>query len=226
MSDGPVYRTERQEARFFVYKMTNDSGAAPCVEGRVLSLAICKPQIRKSARVGDIIFGFAAKSLHPDNRLIYVAKVTEVVPDGRYYKDQRFKGRKDRIYAYRDGGYVRRNNALFHARPEDLVHDLGAGPGHAAAVVLLSGEFRYFGGSGTNGYKARPPLRALVEGFGRGHRVNHDPDVLKELQRLKRNLWATTRAGKSGRPTTPPKPRACHRGGSSVIVCRQLPSAR
>src|SRR5437899_1016143 len=102
--------------------MTTDSGAAPCVQSKLLSLAICKPEIRKSAKVGDILFGFAAKSLHTDNRIIYIAKITEVIADGRYYRDTLFRGRPDRIYAYRDGRYVRRRYARFHDRPDDLAH--------------------------------------------------------------------------------------------------------
>ncbi len=42
----------------YVYKMTADNGGAPCVHRRLLSLAICKPKIRKAANRGDLIFGF------------------------------------------------------------------------------------------------------------------------------------------------------------------------
>jgi Nucleotide modification associated domain 2 len=47
----------------YYYKLTNDDGGAPCVQGDLLSLAICKPMIRSTARPGDLIFGFAANSL-------------------------------------------------------------------------------------------------------------------------------------------------------------------
>lgn len=61
----------------YFYKLTVDDGGAPCVEKGLLSLAICKPMIRSSAQIGDIIVGFAANSLHSDNRLIYIAEVTD-----------------------------------------------------------------------------------------------------------------------------------------------------
>jgi hypothetical protein len=71
--------------RIYFYKLTADNGGAPCVEDGLLSLAICKPAIRSTARCGDVIFGFAANSLHPDNRLIYIARVTEKSKDGLYF---------------------------------------------------------------------------------------------------------------------------------------------
>lgn len=73
--------------KYYIYKMECDDGGAPCVSDGLLSLAICKPKIRSSAQVGDVIFGFAANSLRgrvPDNGLIYVAKISEKVCGERY----------------------------------------------------------------------------------------------------------------------------------------------
>jgi Nucleotide modification associated domain 2 len=44
----------------YFYKLTADNGGAPCVRHGLLSLAICKPMIRKTAEEGDLTFGFAA----------------------------------------------------------------------------------------------------------------------------------------------------------------------
>ena len=74
-------------ANIYFYKLTSDDGGAPCVTGDLLSLAICKPMIRSTAEMGDLIFGFVADSLHKDNRLIYVACVTRKLCEGKYYKD-------------------------------------------------------------------------------------------------------------------------------------------
>ena len=60
----------------FMYKLTTDNGGAPCVENELLSLCICKPKIRMSAKVGDWIIGMGGKSVNDlRNRLIYLAKV-------------------------------------------------------------------------------------------------------------------------------------------------------
>ena len=56
-----------------VYKMMTHNGGAPCVHDDLLSLAICKPKIRKAAPIGSLIFGFG-KAL--GGRLIYTARVT------------------------------------------------------------------------------------------------------------------------------------------------------
>jgi hypothetical protein len=61
--------------RQYLYKLTVDNGGAPCVQDGLLSLAICKPMIRSTARINDWLFGFAGKSLHPDQRLIFIARV-------------------------------------------------------------------------------------------------------------------------------------------------------
>jgi Nucleotide modification associated domain 2 len=63
--------------KFYLYKMTVDNGGAPCVQDRILSLAICKPRIRSSAlkeAEEAILLGFAAKQLRSDNRLILYRK--------------------------------------------------------------------------------------------------------------------------------------------------------
>ena len=62
-------------ARIYFYKLTADSGTAPCIQNGLLSLAICKPMVRSGANIDDFIFGFAANSLHRDNRWIYAARV-------------------------------------------------------------------------------------------------------------------------------------------------------
>jgi len=92
---------ESDRVSLFVYRLTTDDGGAPCVVNGLLSLAICKPMIRKKAKPGDLIFGFAANSLHSDNRLIYVARVAKAIPGGDYYRQRQYAGRPDRIYKWR-----------------------------------------------------------------------------------------------------------------------------
>ena len=108
----------------YFYKLTADSGGAPCVQKGLLSLAIPKPMIRSSAGCGDLIFGFAANSLRPsDNRLIYAARITGKLCNGEYYKNRRYAQRGDCIYRFRAGRFMWRKGALYHG-PTELVHDL------------------------------------------------------------------------------------------------------
>src|SRR5688572_28938198 len=139
--------------RIYFYKLTVDAGAAPCIDRGMLSLAICKPIMRSSAEVDDLIFGFTANSLDPRNRLIYAARITTKLTNGEYYQADRFTSRHDCIYTSQSGRYVRRGNAKFHDKPADLMHDLGSHPEYGRANVLLSTDFRYFGGEGDDEYK-------------------------------------------------------------------------
>jgi hypothetical protein len=213
--------------RVFFYKMTSDSGAAPCVAQGILSLAICKPMIRTSAGEGDWVFGFAADSLRKENPLIYVARVTEVARDGRYYADPRYAGRADRIYRRLGDVFERRPDALFHDRPGDLIHDLGRPPAYVRATVLLSTDFRYFGTAGTADYKARYALLGrVIAGLKRGHRLNHRTAVLKQLLALKAAVWKANRRRQIGRPIQSPNANVSQRGGACGTLGSNTPTAR
>src|SRR5689334_11346460 len=99
--------------KIYFYKLTVDDGGAPCVTSKLLSLAICKPMIRGTAEVGDLVIGFAANSLHADNRLIYVARVTKKLMNGDYFKQAEYSGREDCIYEWRGGRFVVRAGAKY-----------------------------------------------------------------------------------------------------------------
>lgn len=204
--------------RIYFYKLTHDTGGAPCVQDGLLSLAICKPMIRRTAEPRSVIFGFAANSLHGDNRLIYIARITDKVRDGDYFKRKEFERRGDCIYEHRGNHFVWRQGARHHG-PSDLVHDLGEYPTYRKASVLLSDDFRYFGGSGSADYKSRYPLiKDAVEGLGRGHRVRHDERLRTQLQSLMRWVWNETKRRVAGAPTSEPRRDACHRSRSCGVL--------
>lgn len=197
--------------QIFFYKLTTDNGGAPCIENGLLSLAICKPRMRASAETGDWIFGFAANSLHRDNRLVYIARVTEKVIGGRYYDVPRFARRGDCIYERRGGRFIWRHRALHHG-PSDLIHDLGESPDYPRANVLLSDDFRYFGGGGSANYKTLyPRIKKAVEELGRGHRRNHGDELRSQLLALRVQVWKEIRQKVAVKPSSAPDQKACHR---------------
>lgn len=206
-------------SKIYFYKMTVDDGGAPCVEKGLLSLAICKPMIRSMAILGDIVIGFAANSLHRDNRLIYVARVNEKLINGDYFKPGKYMSRADCIYEWRSGHFVPRPGALYHGSPADLIHDLGHHATYPRANTLLSREFCYFGGSGTDAYKnAFPHLATAVAALGRGHRVHHDANLLAELARLSTWNCPLTHACIKGASWSKPRCGVSHRGGGCGIA--------
>src|SRR5437870_4100275 len=139
----------KQPKRIYFYKMTADNGGAPCVHDRMLSLAICKPEIRRTAKKGDLIFGFGGKRL--GGRLIYAAFVTEKPTVGEYYRRRKFFGRPDCIYREVDSRPVRIRHARFHYETDESGKDVGRD--FEKAFVLLSNDFRYFGEEGTTDYR-------------------------------------------------------------------------
>ena len=192
-------------ARIYLYKLTTDTGQAPCVQDGLLTLAICKPMLRASARAGDLILGFGANHMdYPsratDNHLIYIARIDQKLFGREYYGAAEYADRMDCIYEPVGAGFRWRAGARCHG-PEHLDHDLGPGPDHSRAVVLASRDFRYFGRDGTSDYKIRfPAVKDAVERLGRGHRVNHEAALRRQLVELKDWVWEGTEAGFVGVP--------------------------
>lgn len=209
-------------SRIYFYKLTVDDGGAPCVEMGLLSLSICKPMLRRTAEHGDIVIGFAANSLHADNRLIYVARVNEKLKNGDYYRPGNYNGRADCIYEWRGGRFAQRTGALYHGSAGDLEHDLGQHPDYPRANTLLSREFCYFGASGSDAYKKAFPLVArAVAALGRGHRVHHDARLLTDLERLARWCCDFKGACIQGKPKSGPRCGVSHRGGGCGVAERK-----
>jgi hypothetical protein len=208
--------------RIYFYKLTEDNGGAPCVTSDLLSLAICKPMIRKTAKEGDLIFGFGANSLDPHNRLdthnrlIYVARITEKLSDGKYYNQ--FTQRDDCIYRF-DGDHYEWKPGSLHHGPGDLVHDLGSPATYSRANVLLSKDFRYFGKAGTDEYKSEfPDVCHAVERLGQGHRVHHVPELWCRVKRMADWVWQTNKKMKIGEPTNKASRSVCHRSESCGVA--------
>lgn len=179
------------QMNFFYYLMTTDNGGAPCCTPRLWSLAICKPSIRKRALPGDVVIGFAGKSI---DRLggfgvVHFAKVSARADDGAYYAPHsEHRNRADCIYERRAEGYFLKKNP-FHGRGD---MDRDSGRDRRNAAVLLSDEFRYFGNRRYEvDWSHHPALRACLVALRRGHRVNHSPRVLKEIQALSSKILRT-----------------------------------
>lgn len=179
-------------AKVYLYKMTVDAGGAPCVSDGILSLAICKPAIRSSAKRADIVLGFAANSLYRENSLIYAAKVTAHLDGREYFSKSKYAARPDCVYDWDNRRFEWKVGAKYHSQ-DDLEHDLGEPPNYNRANVLLSEgteNFRYFGSKCPIRYKREyHHIKKLIENLGQGHRVNHGPEVRRELERFIEQLW-------------------------------------
>jgi hypothetical protein len=178
--------------KVYIYKLTVDDGGAPCVSDRILSLAICKPAIRATAKRGDIILGFAGNHLYQDNCLVYVARVIKKLDGRNYFSKSQYAARPDCIYRWDGRRFAWKSGSRFHS-PSASVHDLGRAPGYKRANVLLSRgaeNFRYFGANCPLEYKREyRHLKSLVEKLGQGHRINFEPELREELRQFIQRLW-------------------------------------
>ena len=148
----------------YSYLVEHDLGLAPNPFGQYCTLAVCKPEIRKSNKLslGDWVIGTGSKSLeHTTGRkltdkLIYAMKVTEKVTLEQYWDDSRFQYKKpimngtlvtmfgDNFYHKNENGeWVQEDSAHCNldgtCHPEHLEKDTGG------SNVLISEHFYYFG---------------------------------------------------------------------------------
>lgn len=161
-----------------------------------MTLAICKPAIRRTAQPGDRLVGITSHSLartdgYPLCAVIYAAVVQEGA-EARDYFTGEWTHRPDCIYEFhqQNGTAVHTGRSGLHAAPEHLLKDLGRYPFYRNGRILLSYDFRYFGAEAVRIPARLPLLLAAAETLGQGHRVftEKDPEE-RELDALFRMLW-------------------------------------
>ncbi len=185
--------------KVYSYVVTHDYGFAPNPFGGVLTLATCKPKIRKNAKIGDWIMGTGSAGGISNGRLIFAGEVAEILTIEAYgasnkYKfkvagnsPEKWRRRGDNIYYLgSDSEWVQRKNP-FHG-PNEQSHDL------SGKNVLVCREFWYFGASAP---LLPSEFMSLVK-KGPAHKHNQDnPHVPKFLSWLK-----AQRSGLIGQPSS------------------------
>jgi Nucleotide modification associated domain 2 len=141
--------------RLFSYTIPIDDGAAPNPFNGMCSLAICKPGIRRVAKIDDWVAGLGSKNAPSGDlsgRLVYAMKITEVLSLADYDRQA-----PDR-WPHRIPNVISRD---LSERLGDCIYDFSSGtqPRQRAGVhgqqnitadlsglnVLLSTDFYYFG---------------------------------------------------------------------------------
>ena len=188
------------------YKMKHDTGFAPNPYGGVLSLATCKPGIRRCAKLGEWIAGFTSKQLCGDGlnyeKLIYLMLISEKLRFEEYYEKYPKKRPDncicgDNIYTLRNGVYVQIDND-WHDKC-DLKKDT------STPFVLLGTEFYYFGIDAVPvPDDCRPNVPGGQAGYGyktEGKKAQDFIDWVKSV--------AAGRHGLIGKPHSGPKSESC-----------------
>ena len=188
------------------YVVARDYGFAPNPFYGFCTLATCKPDMRKSAAVGDWIVGTGSKSKARDGRLMYAMRVSEILSFERYWEDSRFRQKRPNLHgsmkqAFGDNIYHRDPNTG-QWRQMDSHHSLINGEYNQANIdrdtkankVLISDDFVYWGGDGPE----IPEFRGYsICKKGMGHKANFPDEVIQEFIDWVRNLGIV---GYSGTP--------------------------
>jgi len=171
--------------RVFSYVVAQDTGFSPNPFHGLLTLACCKPQIRKTAGVGDIIVGMSSRS----ERIVYATQVAKVISFDEYWADPQYQVRRpimtsaqivyragDNIYEPVAGGY--RQLHSFHSNPDGSENAEFKWRDLSANRVLVGERFTYWGRSGP---AVPEQLRFLA--VGRGHRCKFSRDQIDAVAR-------------------------------------------
>jgi hypothetical protein len=141
--------------KLFSYKMTHDTGFAPNPFGHTLTLATCKPAIRKKKEVGEWIAGFTSVKLNHDpvgeERLVFLMRIGEKCHLSKYFSDPRFQDKiplphlKDPVAKAGDNIYrplVPGAIEFFHFEQlKNINHWAGCGPDQDHLIEDISGQF-------------------------------------------------------------------------------------
>ena len=160
----------------FSYIICHDVGAAPNAENNLLSLAICKPQIRQHASVGDYLIAFSGSQLLPgtqEKRIIFVAQITEKITMNQYAT--KYPTRTDSIYT--PCGTLKNNP--YHNKG-NVQTDL------SGKFVLLSTNFIYFG---KKHISVPQQLANIIP--GRGYQKDKNAPFISSVQDFM-EIWKTT----------------------------------
>lgn len=141
----------------FVYVVARDFGFAPNPFHGYCTLATCKPDIRKSAKVGDWVMGVGGSRLKATGRCIYLMEVTEMTTFDEYWLDSRFGVKRplrngslvmmvgDNVYHHdgSTGAWIQEDS--HHSCPDGSTHIKNLTTDTDSENVLLSTHYYYFG---------------------------------------------------------------------------------
>ena len=190
--------------RTYLYKLTSDRGGAPCAlepppgQDPMLTLAICKPAIRRTAQAGDRILGITSHSLaqsddYPLGAVIYAAVVERGVEARDYFAEgSTFMHRPDCIYQFHrlNGTVAHTGRSNLHKEEHHILKDLGRYPFYKNGRILVCSAFRYFGAAAVRIPARLSLLTQAAESLGQGHRVYTETDPeSREADALFKLLW-------------------------------------
>lgn len=143
--------------RCYMYVVDRDFGFAPNPFHGYCSLATCKPEIRRTAKIGDWVIGMGGSRLKATGRCVFAMRVTDAVSFGEYWSNPAYAEKKpvrngsskmmvgDNIYHQdpRTGTWLQRDS--HHSNQDGSANEHNVKNDTKADRVLLSRHFFYFG---------------------------------------------------------------------------------
>jgi len=157
-----VYKYKTRIPKCFTYVVTYLEGLSPCVHSNLLSNSMCKPEIRRTAKVGDIVIGYKGKGLHDsvlkskekkedtsyDLEMLFWYRITHKMPAIQYHTKNFGNGRRPDQNYTKTGQHVLLHE--FHRTDVDRKSDLLITPTEETSV-LLSTDYMCFAYKDGNG---------------------------------------------------------------------------
>ena len=209
----------------FTYRLTHDTGFAPCVDNGLLTLACCKggtENVKKGLRY--FIGRFFEENLQKNievyisglyaGKLLYIAKIDKVIPMTEYFSEKEDEDRIDQIYRL-DGEKLKRDASKLKGIHDD---EHSQKCDENGKYVLISKEFVYFGnkaielnesilchypknrGQNPSGQHSRTPADVLTD-----KNKSDSAELYKKLQKLIKEKGYTFTNGKVSEPHNPIK---------------------
>jgi hypothetical protein len=143
--------------------------------------------------LGITSYALARSNGYPLRAVVYAAVVTRTI-DARTYFAVRspYRSRPDCIYQYdrETGIFAHDPQSSLHSNEAHLQRDLGHYPYYLNAKVLISADFRYYGGAALQIPRQLTRLSTLSDLLGQGHRViASDHSVSLEVEYLFKLMW-------------------------------------
>lgn len=185
--------------KLYSYIITSDSGFAPNPFYNLLTLACCKPVIRRILGrefLKDLkkeneywIVGLSSK---PNYYIIFAMKITDVKTFREYYLDNKFSKKKpnfdlkkliyqrgDNIYEPTKKGFIQHRSLHSHFFNDNLkwrINDFKLAHDLSGEYVLISNDFYYFGGG-----KEKLPIYFKDLKVGRNHKRNFSEETKEKF---------------------------------------------
>jgi hypothetical protein len=199
--------------RLYSYIVRRDYGFAPNPFHGWCTLATCKPDIRKTAKVGDWVLGTGSAERGLAGHAVYAMRVEEALSFEEYWADPRFARKRpnlsgsrkhqfgDNIYRRDDtGGWLQldSHHSLHDGtrNPQNVKTDTGVDR------VLLSRHFVYWGGSAPvvpERFRLFGPDDEDVCIGGVGHKCRFSAALVAEVIAWLEEFEAPGRIGRPGR---------------------------